>query len=326
MLNTFPREIITKILFGLPIKYLFRSRLACKLFAEIVTLQNIDYCYQNITGREFLWIEYLLLKYYRQEWVMRTLTEKMPLEVILRYPKYKWSLSGLLRNKDVTWEMAKEYYHNPPIKTVHDHSKVNFAYDFSRNPNVTIDIIRKYPNLKWDWSGLSFNRAFAVNDVLSNPDLPWYSDCCAFLATEKDIIDNPNINNPDNINSEARIRMIINENLSLDFLKERIDLSSYIGPKCGTSLLAHRKNLTWEELQRIPRKYWVYDVVAKNKNISWENIRDTVSSRFDVTSLAIYRPREVALYCELVCNVATIHWKLRFRRQKMIYTASIPLS
>jgi hypothetical protein len=43
----------------------------------------------------------------------------------------------------------------------------------SKNPNLTIEIIRNNPNVHWDWEEISKNPAITMDDVENNLDLPW---------------------------------------------------------------------------------------------------------------------------------------------------------
>ena len=41
----------------------------------------------------------------------------------------------------------------------------------SSNPALTIDMVLAYPDLPWDWSGVSKNMN--INNILDHPELKW---------------------------------------------------------------------------------------------------------------------------------------------------------
>jgi hypothetical protein len=43
----------------------------------------------------------------------------------------------------------------------------------SKNPNITIEIIKKYPNKRWDWFNISMNPAITFDMILEDIYMPW---------------------------------------------------------------------------------------------------------------------------------------------------------
>ena len=43
----------------------------------------------------------------------------------------------------------------------------------SSNPNITIEIIKKYPDKEWFWHNLSMNSNITMNVVEKYPDMQW---------------------------------------------------------------------------------------------------------------------------------------------------------
>ena len=69
-------------------------------------------------------------------------------------------------------------------------NKPNFVTDLSKNPNITIDIVKKYLNVKnsniaWDFNILSSHPNITWDDVKNNPGMSWNYD---------NLSKNPNIN------------------------------------------------------------------------------------------------------------------------------------
>lgn len=46
-------------------------------------------------------------------------------------------------------------------------------FNFSRNRNVNIDLVKKYPNVKWNWRELTINKSISILDIFSNQYLEW---------------------------------------------------------------------------------------------------------------------------------------------------------
>ena len=43
----------------------------------------------------------------------------------------------------------------------------------SENPNITMDIIEKYPDKPWDWARISLNPSITMDIIEKYPDKPW---------------------------------------------------------------------------------------------------------------------------------------------------------
>jgi hypothetical protein len=48
----------------------------------------------------------------------------------------------------------------------------NWNY-ISCNPNITMDIIEKYPNKPWNWNNISFNHNITIDNIEKYPEKPW---------------------------------------------------------------------------------------------------------------------------------------------------------
>ena len=75
---------------------------------------------------------------------------------------WPWNWLYISGNPNITLEMIDKYPDKP--------------WDWqaiSRNPNITIEIIEKYPNKPWDWYGISCNPNIRIETILKYPDKPW---------------------------------------------------------------------------------------------------------------------------------------------------------
>ena len=59
------------------------------------------------------------------------------------------------------WEFVLKYY-----------DKLDW-YGISRNPNITMRIIEKYPNKPWKWYDISCNPNITMDIIEKYPDKPW---------------------------------------------------------------------------------------------------------------------------------------------------------
>ena len=60
---------------------------------------------------------------------------------------------------------------NPGYVLIHyPHYKWNFV-EFSKNPNVNIELVKQ--NLDKDWNWKSLSRHIKLEDIINNLDLPW---------------------------------------------------------------------------------------------------------------------------------------------------------
>ena len=44
----------------------------------------------------------------------------------------------------------------------------------SENPNLSIEIINKYPNKEWDWGLISKNKNITMENIVNNPTEPFF--------------------------------------------------------------------------------------------------------------------------------------------------------
>jgi len=101
-------------------------------------------------------------------WNSLSINPNINLDIVKRFLHLPWDFCGLSENINTKIDdiLAPE---NTFLYTRWNWSR------FSRNKNVTLDIVYKYPNLPWDYKSLSYNRNIATLYNLSklNPYLPW---------------------------------------------------------------------------------------------------------------------------------------------------------
>ncbi len=47
-------------------------------------------------------------------------------------------------------------------------------YNFSKNPNVTMQFVEIYPDKPWNWEGLTQNPNITPGYILHHPEKPWF--------------------------------------------------------------------------------------------------------------------------------------------------------
>ena len=85
---------------------------------------------------------------------------------------------------------------------------MGLVLDFS-NPNITMEIVEKYPDKPWDWYGISRNPNITMEFVEKYPDKPW--NWCGLSY-------NPNIT------MELLKNIQINHGIGMDFRNSNITM------------------------------------------------------------------------------------------------------
>jgi len=116
-------------------------------------------------------------------------------------------------------------------------------YDFSKNSNLTIDLVKKNMNLPWSWFWISENSNINIKDIQENPELPWNwrglsgnpNITIEFIKNNLDkewgmayIIQNPNLFVEDIIaiishNWGEKEYFLANPNITFDFMQENVN-------------------------------------------------------------------------------------------------------
>ena len=87
------------------------------------------------------------------------------LEYLLKnYPDkhWNWGYYGISNNPNITMEIIKKFPDKP----------WGWA-GISENPNITMEIIEKYPNKPWDWEFISLNRNITMEMIEKYPNKSW---------------------------------------------------------------------------------------------------------------------------------------------------------
>ena len=94
------------------------------------------------------------------------------------YGNSNYNLKEILKKYESYWN---SYYWNEFV--LKNENKVNWSM-LSRNPNITMELVKDNPDKPWDWQYLSYNPNITMEIVNANPDKPWNWSCLS---------ENPNI-------------------------------------------------------------------------------------------------------------------------------------
>lgn len=105
--------------------------------------------------------------YPNKPWHFGRLSKHIPLEYINKNIDRPWNWSTIARRNDLYIDYVIQNQ---------DKFKRDDWWMLSANPNITIDMVEKYPDLPWRWDGLSRNTNMTINIVNSYPDDNWTWD------------------------------------------------------------------------------------------------------------------------------------------------------
>jgi hypothetical protein len=86
-----------------------------------------------------------------------------------------WNWNELSYNKCIKFSYPQDIYRNPELnmKFFEKHlERVNWDL-LSENPNLTFDIVEKYPDKYWNWCKLSMHKNLTDSIVKKNISFPW---------------------------------------------------------------------------------------------------------------------------------------------------------
>lgn len=300
----FPKYILLKILFQLPMKNIIRLRRVNRYIKDLVSIENIDFNYELLTGRQFPWIIYLVLSNpIKWQWRYGELSasENVLWEYVLEFPEIPWDFGGLSRNVNVRWEHVEsrmdkmdstedyEYDEDGPEDPM---PNVWSMDDLSSNPNITWDIVMANQHLEWDpeslccnpnvtWDIVTAQQHFELRYrwLSSNPNITWDR-----------VLANPNIPGGWKYN-----RLSENPNITWDIVMANPDVPG----GWDYNYLCQNPSITLEQLKSVPSK-WRYYALSRNPNITWNDVMldmksdrvDKEKNYWDWEHLAIRFPKE----------------------------------
>lgn len=143
------------------------------------------------------------------------------------------------------------------------------AYLLSENPNVTIDIIKKYPDFNWDWMTISEREDITweiVKENLNNPNIQW---CWSELSR------NPNITwkiIQENIDQPWVWHYVSeNKNITIEIIEKNSDMLCYY------ESLSQNPNITVEFIEKTINESWSFTRLSSNENLTLDFVRNNLN-------------------------------------------------
>ncbi len=196
--------------------------------------------------------------------------KNISLTYIFNHLNERWDFNIISKYKynDITIDILLKY----------PHLKWNFDY-ISLSKNITIDIIKKYPEFRWSHKHFSLNPNVNIETVINNKDIKWNW----FLLSKRDDItyddvlkypelpwDYNGLSNNPNINWE-----IVTNNPEKDW--------NYNG-------LSLNPNITFDIVSNNPDEKWNYALLSKNPSITWNNIYEHLDKKWNYVNFILYNP------------------------------------
>jgi len=139
----------------------------------------------------------------------------------------------------------------------------------SSNPNISIEFIKEYLYLDWNWRELSKHRNITLDIIDNNPRLPWDW----FFVCQ-----NPNITIEIVLKNSNRLwnwrSLSINENITMDVIEKNIEKSWSWG------YISRNPNLTLNMLYKYPNKGWDWNWIYSTTLIPVYDINYCIKSEF----------------------------------------------
>lgn len=254
---------------------------------------------------------------------------KNALELLVEmYPNKNWWQCGISKNPLITMDLIKkmgnnlregengfnweELSQNSGITMEIICEYIDKPWDFSCvsiNPNLTIEMIQKFPYQKWNWEYISRNPAFKMDTIESNLDLPWNWEA---------ISRNPNLTpefiekyfrefteqgsaysnygfcekiNLDMVEKNLELNwnwrgISANSGLTIPFIRKYRNYENGNGPhwsvisisyKLDWGIISKNPVITFEIMQENDDLPWDYNGFSQNPNLKIDNVKNNMS-------------------------------------------------
>lgn len=172
---------------------------------------------------------------------------------------------------------------------------------FSKNPNVTWNLIKYYKKSKWNRNDICLNPNLTYEDVkeiiilnkyfkpslntLMNPDKTLvdktgpYIDVSVFGFNENLTLDLIK-ENPYKIPFDYKY-ISLNPNITEDFIRENINKN------WDYTYLSMNPNVSWKIVNEFSNKQWNYEELSKNPNITWDIIKNNPDKPWNIKSFSL---------------------------------------
>lgn len=179
-------------------------------------------------------------------------------------------ISALQKEVEIQWSI--EWFENIILPSLDEHHLTNddknliIWIEITRNPNTTLELIKKYPHFPWYKPTISFELIKSIDFIKENPGFPFISW---------------------NLISS-------NMNISLD------DIEANPQFPWDYTRISGRKDCTLEFVRRHPDKNWDYNVLGENEYM-WDDIQEN-PQKYNPMSV-LHNKRVTLEYIEANMNV-----------------------
>jgi hypothetical protein len=168
------------------------------------------------------------------------------MEDIISCPERGWNWYCVGSNPNLTASMMEAWQFKPGGGPPLDHD----LWDgFSRNPNVTMDMVLRNRDKYWDWVHFSRNPNVTMHDISSHPHERW---------DWRSICDNPN--------------------LTIDIVEQHYHAQQYIW---DWNAISRHANISPADVARHPDWPWSWTLVSCKPTMTMQNILDCPESKLD---------------------------------------------
>ena len=109
------------------------------------------------------------------KWNLISQNKHISSEFVLIHFNENWSVHALLEHIPLSVHL---------LGTLSSYLVPEFGEELSKNPSITVEIIKEFPWFKWEWCSLSCNKSIDTEFVKAFPDKPWNYE---FLASNHNV-------------------------------------------------------------------------------------------------------------------------------------------
>lgn len=202
------------------------------------------------------------------------------------------------------------------------------------NPNLTINLIKKYPNKPWNYKLFCTNPNITIKDILENDDFPWDFNFLPLYKTIgiENILNNLHLPWSFYVMSELEnvpINFIeknylspwnwqsiceLNKNLTICFIKKMIQLNIKL---CYSSLIQNPV-FTIEDIENNKDIPWDYSKICLNPNTTWIVIKNYYNNNDIINNMLISLNKNITP--EIVDLNTNIKWRYSFLTNNKNFT------
>jgi len=200
-------------------------------------------------------------------WEDISLNENIIIENIFMYHHLNWDYKELLKNPNLTMEIFEQIY------SFYDEVTKDYINEITYNPNITINIIEKYKNIKWDWDAISNNIKNLSLEYYKKYIDKWDHKLLSFHIDFK-IFNLYNFMDWDyEILSGSRY-------LDFDIVIKNIH------KEWNWSHISLNKNLTIEIIDKYKLLNWDWNILSYNYNINIDFVKNNIDKNWNMFYLS----------------------------------------